>query len=80
MASLSRLLKSHHGATRRTPLKALISLAALGALVACGSLSAPGADTVYVNGNIITVDKTFSIAQAVAVKNGRFAGVGTSDQ
>jgi len=35
---------------------------------------------VYVNGKIITVDKAFTIAQAVAVKDGRFVGVGTSDE
>jgi len=34
---------------------------------------------VYVNGKIITADKAFSIAQAVAVKEGKFVGVGTSD-
>jgi len=60
-------------------LRALTSLATLSAITACVSL-APSADTVYVNGKIITVDKAFTIAQAVAVKDGKFVGVGTSDE
>jgi predicted amidohydrolase YtcJ len=61
-------------------LKALAIAVALGAIAACGSLAPPSADTVYVNGNVVTVDKAFSLAQAVAVKDGRFVGVGTSDE
>jgi predicted amidohydrolase YtcJ len=34
------------------------------------------ADTVYINGNIYTVDEEFSTASALAVKNGRFIYVG----
>ena len=37
----------------------------------------PPADTILVNGHVITVDSSFSIAQAVAIANGRFAAVGT---
>src|SRR6185295_16843551 len=37
----------------------------------------PVADTILVNGHIVTVDAKFSIAQAVAISNGRFAAVGT---
>src|SRR5262245_2811882 len=62
------------------PLPALASVLALSLITACVSPSAPGADTVYVNGKVITVDKAFSTAQAVAVKDGRFVGVGTSDE
>ena len=62
------------------PLKALAASLAPGVIAACASLSAPSADTVYVNGKIITADKAFSIAQAVAVKEGKFVGVGTSDE
>ena len=61
-------------------LKACTVLVALGLVTACASLSPPSADTVYVNGKIITVDTAFTIAQAVAVKDGRFVGVGTSDE
>ncbi|HTY81373.1 MAG TPA: amidohydrolase family protein, partial [Dehalococcoidales bacterium] len=37
-------------------------------------------DLVITNGKIITVDPKFSIAQAVAVKNGRIAAVGTNEE
>ncbi len=37
---------------------------------------APEADRVYLNGNIYTVDKEFSTASAIAVKDGRFIYVG----
>lgn len=36
-------------------------------------------DLIIINGNVITVDKNFSIAQAVAVKNGRIMAVGKAD-
>jgi hypothetical protein len=35
------------------------------------------ADTILVNGHIVTVDARFSIAQAVAITNGRFTAVGS---
>jgi predicted amidohydrolase YtcJ len=37
-------------------------------------------DLVITNGKIVTVDPNFSIAQAVAVKNGKIVGVGTNDE
>jgi predicted amidohydrolase YtcJ len=37
------------------------------------------ADTVFVNGKVVTVDGTSSIAEAFAVKDGKFIQVGTSD-
>jgi predicted amidohydrolase YtcJ len=37
-------------------------------------------DTVFVNGKIITVDDRFSIAQALAIRGGRIAKVGTSTE
>ena len=61
-------------------LKAFTVLVALALVTACAALAPPVADTVYVNGKIITVDKVFTIAQAVAVKDGRFVGVGTSEE
>ena len=36
-------------------------------------------DMILVNGKIITVDKYFSIAEAVAIKNDRFIAVGSND-
>jgi len=41
--------------------------------------AAGDADTVLVNGKIVTVDDRFTIAQAVAIKDGRIVGVGKSD-
>jgi len=40
--------------------------------------SAAAVDTVLVNGRIVTVDDRFSVAQAVAIKDGRVAAVGTT--
>ncbi|WP_293456565.1 amidohydrolase family protein [Phenylobacterium sp.] len=42
-----------------------------------GSARAAGADTVYRNGVVITVDDVHPRAQAVAVKDGRIVGVGS---
>ena len=36
------------------------------------------ADTVYINGKVVTVDKKFSIKQAVAVSKGKIVAVGTT--
>jgi predicted amidohydrolase YtcJ len=38
------------------------------------------ADTILSNGKILTVDKDFSIAEAIAIKDGIIAAVGTNDQ
>lgn len=46
------------------------------AAIAAARQAAP-ADTILVNGHIITVDSRFSIAQAVAISGGRFTAVGT---
>jgi hypothetical protein len=35
-----------------------------------------GADAIFFNGNMITVDESFSVASAMAIKNGRFLAVG----
>ncbi|MBI1199348.1 MAG: amidohydrolase family protein [Phenylobacterium sp.] len=55
-----------------------LSLAvALAATFGVGSARAAGADTVYRNGVVITVDDVHPRAQAVAVKDGRIVGVGS---
>lgn len=48
---------------------------------ACGSqaFAADAADTVFLQGKIITADQSFSIQQALAVKNGRISALGTND-
>lgn len=68
------------GATIRRALQQTLGvLFAVLALFGCASPSTSGADTVYLNGKVITVDKTFTMAQAVAVKDGRFIAVGTTE-
>jgi predicted amidohydrolase YtcJ len=37
----------------------------------------PAPDTILVNGHVVTVDASFSVAQAVAIRDGRFSAVGT---
>lgn len=39
----------------------------------------PPPDTIYVNAKVVTVDQSFSYAQAVAVTGDKFTAVGTSD-
>jgi predicted amidohydrolase YtcJ len=53
-------------------------IVALSALVAGAAQTATPPDTILVNGHIVTVDASFSIAQAVAIARGRFTAVGTS--
>lgn len=45
-----------------------------------GLAAAAEADLILFNGRIVTVDADFSIRQAVAVKDGRIAAVGASDE
>ena len=40
----------------------------------------PPVDTILTNGKIITVDDTFSIAQAVAIRGSRIVDVGTNQE
>ncbi len=51
-------------------------IVALAAAVALGAQAPQPADTILVNGHVITVDARFSIAQAVAVRAGRVVAVG----
>ncbi|MBX6362413.1 MAG: amidohydrolase [Gemmatimonadetes bacterium] len=50
--------------------------------LACRSASgqSPTPDAVYYNGHVVTVDKNFSIAEAIAVTDGRISAVGTNDE
>ncbi len=45
-----------------------------------GAPASPPADLVLTNGKIVTVDKDFRIAQAVAIQGGKFVAVGTNDE
>ncbi len=57
---------------------------ATAAFAVLAAVSVPGtqapADTLLINGTVLTVDKTDSIAQAVAVAGGRIVAVGTTAQ
>lgn len=46
--------------------------------LAAGALAAADADLILHNGKIVTVDARFSMQQAIALKDGRIAAVGTS--
>ncbi len=62
-------------------LRGLLGLGLLGILVGCGAdLGVLHPDTVLFNGKIVTVDEDFSIAEAVAIKDGRFVAVGSNSQ
>jgi predicted amidohydrolase YtcJ len=63
--------------------KSVIPVAAISlALVACGrpesAVEAPGADTVFLNGHVYTIDDDRSWAEAVAVSDGRITYVGSN--
>ena len=62
------------------PLKcALLVGAIVGASFAVHGQQSPP-DTILTNGKVITVDETFSIAQAVAVRGSRIVAVGTTQE
>ncbi len=64
---------------QRSTLKILVAGMVLAvATVALVHAQQAGVDTVLTNGKIITVDNTFSIAQAVAIRGDRFVAVGTN--
>ncbi len=69
------------GAKYRHTLRGLLGLALLGTLTGCGAdLGVLHPDTVLFNGKIVTVDEDFSIAEAVAIKGGKFVAVGSTAQ
>ncbi|MDR1471131.1 MAG: amidohydrolase [Synergistaceae bacterium] len=57
----------------------LIAVIASAPATPAASASDGAADTIYVNGKILTVDADFSIAEAVAVKGGRIVETGAND-
>jgi predicted amidohydrolase YtcJ len=57
------------------------AIAALALLIGfIDAVSAQGADMILRNGRIVTVDGDFRIAEAVAIRDGRFAAVGTNEE
>jgi predicted amidohydrolase YtcJ len=63
--------------TRRTNLFLLFAMAGAAATL---HAQQPAPDLILTNGKIITVDERFSIGQAVAIRDGRFAAVGTNQE
>ncbi len=57
---------------------ALIRRLVLATLLSAGFAAAQSSTTVLLNGKILTVDPKFSIAEALAVRDGRIAAAGTS--
>ncbi len=64
---------------RRLALALGTTLAGLAVLVACGGDGIEPADVVLQNGYVYTVDAKDSVAQAVAVRDGRIVYVGTNE-
>ncbi len=73
---------------RRIPARVIVTAAAVAAAISLAACNTPpdtaaqpssAADTVFVNGKIATVDATFSLAEAAAVRDGKFVLVGSSD-
>jgi predicted amidohydrolase YtcJ len=70
---------------RRTPiLAAALALALAGQVRAAGpagtlAKTSPPADTVFVNGRIVTLDGRDTVAAAVAVRDGRFVAIGPDE-
>lgn len=46
-------------------------------LLLCSAISAADADLIFYNGKIVTVDRSFSIQEAIALKDGKVLAVGT---
>jgi predicted amidohydrolase YtcJ len=62
-----------------TRFRLLALLPLLGSVAGCQTTSRQAADLIVYNATVYTVDSTFSKAQAFAVKDGKFVGVGSAD-
>lgn len=65
---------------RALAIAAIVASFAIVAGAVAGGQSAEPADLVVVNGHILTVDRAFTVAKAVAVRTGRFIAVGSDAQ
>src|SRR3954463_10756442 len=66
----------HKDSAMRRPDCAILACFVL--LAMTGAASAESADTILFNGKIITVDKDFSIQEAIAIQHGRVLATGSS--
>ncbi len=71
---VARLKPSRSCRAHAVALTLVLSFVALGARAPQQS-----ADTILVNGHVITVDAQFSVAQALAIADGKFIAVGTTE-
>jgi predicted amidohydrolase YtcJ len=78
MKSLGNWLPGSRGRRRATSLL-MGSIFLAGALAIGSAQAADTPDAIYFNGKIITADQAFSIADAVAIKDGKFVAVGSND-
>lgn len=67
-----------HVEVRSIALHIIISTLIL--LSSCNTTNTQRADTIYYNGTIYTVDSSFSIVEAFAVKDGKIIATGSSDE
>ncbi len=58
-------------------MKSIVLVAALAAVVTAGAAGAQSADTILVNGKVITLDPRSSVAQAIAIRDGKVLATGT---
>src|SRR5258708_25547308 len=60
--------------------KGLLLIAVLAACVLStrGNAQAPAADTILVNGKVVTLDGASSVAQAVAIRDGKILATGSN--
>jgi len=59
----------------------LVGLLFVSALIGCGGpRSTPAPDRILYNAHIVTLDRRSSVAQAVAIRDGRFIAVGNDDE
>jgi seryl-tRNA(Sec) selenium transferase len=69
--------RGFHAGVLKSRLPILIALACTALLAdASGQSTQPPPDLILRNGHIVTVDGSFSIAEAVAIAGGRFVAVG----
>ena len=61
-------------------MRALVGISVVALAMCSTPLAAQGADTIYTNATVITVDDDSSIAEAVAVENGLILAVGSAEE
>src|SRR5262249_58938066 len=65
------------GVSMPPPIRAALALCCLAVGATAGRAAEPPADLVVRNGKVLTVDAKFTVAEAVAVRDGVFVRVGT---